>query len=500
MPPEGRRALSVTIGQASSIGSADLISSRPSRIPSRPRQKYRTLRRTKSVPLSTDEGDQNDLKQLSFEDNPTEPRSPVRVNGKRRKSVTDTTHDGVLGPRRIEQDQEDGKVVPVAQSRGRTRHRTPTAFPAVPEIQLEHSPSPTIPLRSKINTARRASVTAGSRSRTSRHVKPQAANQLTLPATSSNNKTTEAALRLTKGVFLVKKGSGINEYRFPATNSQPEQAWCPGDGFSGDEGNPDFVFYVTGHKKRRRSISMPGIGQLTTRRSAEQTSSIRDSGKHRNRQLSRYRRTTLLRGAAKDQWPTYDNFMDSTLHIRSKLPAIRGNLVNIQPSSEDRLSQNMGIHEPHPTLKYAPKRGDGILDLRNFISSAGPEVHSSYSSAIMRMRTTRMSSPLREPDGETSVDPDEASSEDSIMHEIGYTLTPSNKNSSSSDHSDESLHSLWDEEGNHLYVDDIRALKRQKRYCSEEEELKDGGDGVNRYRQEDQACEQSNSSQESDGD
>ncbi|KAI1386678.1 uncharacterized protein F4822DRAFT_444992 [Hypoxylon trugodes] len=143
--------------------------------------------------------------------------------------------------------------------------------------------------------------------------------QLSLSSTAEHNNEEIAYER--KGAFRLKKNKRVGQFRFPKSKSQPEPLWRAGDGFTGDEARPDFVFPMA-RLNKQRSRSLPGVGKLQLE--TENESTLEPSGLRSDRpkatnlsQLEMKRR----RGPPKDVWPTRDNFTEE-LAVRKRNPTV----------------------------------------------------------------------------------------------------------------------------------------------------------------------------------
>ncbi|KAI1081653.1 hypothetical protein F5B20DRAFT_588241 [Whalleya microplaca] len=133
----------------------------------------------------------------------------------------------------------------------------------------------------------------------------------------------------TKGAYRLQKNRGIEKFLVPKPLAPQKPTWRAGDGFSGDEARPDFMFLMTGKHKRRRSRSPPGMNKLELEKEAGSMGNLRGSGTIRPK-LDRFTRVQMkhLRGEAKDTWPTIDNFSDDSA-VRARNPAVPASQIII---------------------------------------------------------------------------------------------------------------------------------------------------------------------------
>lgn len=204
-----------------------------------------------------------------------------------------------------------------------------------------------------------------------------------------------------KGAYLVRKEPNSDQYRFPKASAKPQPTWVTGDGFSDAEAKPDFLFFVTGKRKRRPSSSLPGIGKLTTRMDATKSPSIRAHAKRARKDGAYQQKSELLRGEKRDMWPTRHDFIDSTLPRRDE-KAMNDCSVDGSRGPNTPISPPAARNEPQSTLKFK-WRGKGPLDFRNFETEE--VTRSSLLSDLRRVRAWREgSSPCTDDDGDEDGD------------------------------------------------------------------------------------------------
>ncbi|KAK9771225.1 hypothetical protein SCAR479_12090 [Seiridium cardinale] len=505
-----RRFLLVSVEQVPSIGSVDPVSSLAPHLPTQPTRAHAPLRKAKSFAHRNRSNDIAGDAKFGSQREESRSSSPVLATYKRQRSAASTTQIEVPDsqessswrPNRhrsksatrasngsrnsavstsgsvygsddrgsCEYDQDPVELTRHAQSRGRTRHRTPTPFAVVPETQLSSSLNLSTRSPSRDNVAHHQDSRSRNRLTLVQEHDEQVTNILALRGNSSNNGQAQQKRRPTNGAFLLRQESESesDEFRFPVPRSQPEPVWHPGDGFSSDEATPDFVFYVTGQRKRRRPRSLPGLGRLSLGSVGEKGGSIRDAKKRqRTGQPFVSRKAKLLRGAAKDTWPTYDDFMSSTLPLRPRQPPAQESSGILQPSAEDGSPQARNAHKPRTALKHVAKRRKEPLEFQNLGSSVEPEVPSTYTPAMLCMRAFRLSSPLQDIEGEPSVPPNATSFVAFDIEEMEESIR-SFDDDVDSDQRDATVHSRWDENETHLCPNDLRDLEEYRRQSSNE--------------------------------
>ncbi|KAI3317420.1 hypothetical protein HD806DRAFT_541201 [Xylariaceae sp. AK1471] len=126
-----------------------------------------------------------------------------------------------------------------------------------------------------------------------------------------------------KGAFRLQYPRGLAEFRFPKSKSQQEPTWHAGDGFSGDEARPDFIFLMTGKHKRKRSRSVSALGQLSVE--AENTVKDNAAGSASSQphlRLSRGSQANIRRREVRDLWPTRENFTDDSIAQKQRITVL----------------------------------------------------------------------------------------------------------------------------------------------------------------------------------
>lgn len=158
----------------------------------------------------------------------------------------------------------------------------------------------------------------------------------------------DATSHSTKGIFWLPQFRGPEELRFPESRSQPESSWALGDGFSGDEAQPEFMFLMTGRRKRKRSRSLSALGQLTLEPA---NASIGDEVGSALGRSSNKRRQVLQvkdrRSEVRDLWPTRENFAEGLVSKRTedKTPEKH---TTIQPTPPGTASTSGNIRPAVP--------------------------------------------------------------------------------------------------------------------------------------------------------
>ncbi|KAI1877120.1 uncharacterized protein JN550_001192 [Neoarthrinium moseri] len=502
-----RRCVSVAVEDIQSIGSSDpIVASSPVEIPPTRQQPRGSLRRIKSLPHQWGVSEQSQPEVLSPQGHQVQLGSPVRANSKRRRSAVTTTgpqrssswstRHGAITPNRSRSrslvnesiEEQHGMIQaawssPDEPSRGRSRRRrTATPYPIVAETQVESHSSPQI---SQANSRRRRNARPGPAAAVLSDM--QQFDELLLTMRSNSNQQSHHHRHIQKGVFLIREDPELDKFKFPVHRSQAEIMWRPGDGFSGDEAVPGFVFCVTGKHKRGPKY-LPGMESLALGDHFGESGSIFASFKRRKVDIYSDFQRMKLRGAAKDVWPTYDDFVQSELPERPKRkhpPA--GPKTVISDDRHPYASVDTALTAP-PRTSTEPAQGckRGPPDFRNLRSGVELRGPSNFTSAMLRMSAWRNSSPLQEPEDDASDDLG-LSSDICSVGKTGYSEELSDEERSSSPRSvgTELSHwdrngTYWDRYGNHLFSDDIRAANRARWAPSggETEEDTDGGISV----------------------
>ncbi|KAI1379541.1 hypothetical protein F4677DRAFT_336033 [Hypoxylon crocopeplum] len=165
---------------------------------------------------------------------------------------------------------------------------------------------------------------------------------------SGNVESDEQATYERKGAFRLKSKESKDEFRFPTPKSQPEPLWHAGDGFSGDEAKPGFIFSMTGTHKPTKPQSLPGIGKLQLESAEASKDDPRGSGTSNPKPKSSFQYAIKRRrGVAKDVWPTRKNFAEE-LQMRQRNPTA--------PDPEKVISSTVPLPStPEPQAREALK-------------------------------------------------------------------------------------------------------------------------------------------------
>ncbi|KAK8090580.1 hypothetical protein PG994_000085 [Apiospora phragmitis] len=205
-------------------------------------------------------------------------------------------------------------------------------------------------------------ITPRSKSRVRSRSRRTILGELSTTSNTANQQVLKTeSVRVIKGGFIIKTPS-TEQYKYPKATSQPEPVWSAGDGFSQDEAAPDFLFYATGKRKRKRSSTLPRMSKLATETDETGSPSLRPSNK-RSRGIGIYENLELLRGGQKEAWPTKADFENCTLSTRSKrdleapkhdhteisIPATlvpqRGRSIDSRSSGEENEEEEMFYEE-----------------------------------------------------------------------------------------------------------------------------------------------------------
>ncbi|KAI2783607.1 hypothetical protein F4815DRAFT_503495 [Daldinia loculata] len=254
------------------------------------------------------------------------PASPIRANVKRRRSVVSAPGD-ILGRRLSRRNS------PTALS-----HRDDLYHPRNDEVlRVPHKGIQTPKRTNSANDRSRKRGTSypdGAESRKRQRVDDDDTpfTKPTIKRTGSTKKSqgvTIPQLPLTgqveynenggqvtyerKGAFRLRTDKGNNKFRFLKPRARPEPPWRAGDGFSGDEARPNFLFFMTGTHKQRRPELLPGMGKLQLENEVANKDDVRGSrlsGSKVQHSTPTQREIKNRRGIAKDVWPTKENFVE----------------------------------------------------------------------------------------------------------------------------------------------------------------------------------------------
>ncbi|KAJ8126641.1 hypothetical protein O1611_g6996 [Lasiodiplodia mahajangana] len=258
------------------------------------------------------------------------PVSPVRANSKRRRSVapisrspSEASYGASSTPHRLDSvelgstSHRDGLSrftyrdctvsTPTSgqrsPSRGRTRKRDNTPYSSNPR---------------EVRFPQRDVADDCSRRRRSAHDEMTPVGQAEYPASPDVGDFIDGPLPyIRRGVFRLSNHGGPQEFRFPKSKTQPEPFWQSGDGFSGDELAPDFVFLMAGKYKRKRSRSLSAFGQLSVE--AENAMDDNATGLTPSQPYKSYgSRRKIHYVGVKDVWPTRENFAENSVAQKSK--------------------------------------------------------------------------------------------------------------------------------------------------------------------------------------
>ncbi|KAI0594380.1 hypothetical protein F4775DRAFT_574018 [Biscogniauxia sp. FL1348] len=338
------------------------------------------LRRTES---STEDGFNVGTHNWHDDRTGTRSTSPIRANSRRRRSVASAPDgSGLLHISRGRQYSTEvrdrasamslsrassrfrGGTRQRSPSRGRTRRRDNTPYPRDATQSLQNRKVN----RQRIISKRPEGVTneifrksrGGSRATSNTSGEGSRRSIETCSSTTSNS---EASSYVAKGTFLLHKAREKDEFRLPKANSQPDPVWRPGDGFSGDEARPDFIFSMTGSRKRKRSGSLSGIGklQVEAEKVGKNSSSSPAASRPRIEHMMQ-RRINYRSSGMKEMWPTLENFKDASISLSPRREGL---------SSENNTYQTLSpspspVSVPRMAGQYVPQRNRGPSDFENF--------------------------------------------------------------------------------------------------------------------------------------
>ncbi|KAI0520828.1 hypothetical protein F5B22DRAFT_653774 [Xylaria bambusicola] len=242
----------------------------------------------------------------------TENKPSVRANSKRRRSAAPTpgpetrqrslSRTAISTPLYLPEDSSDRDVSTCSESyftlsrtssnlespkRGRTTRRDPTPYPE----NVGRDRSRLHRVRSNISIQRR--VSHDERDPEKKEYSPR--------PSGTGGSLVDTSLRIIKGAFQLHRCQRPDKFRFPKPSSQPETVWRPGDGFSEDEARPQFPVHVMKKLRRKRTRSLPALGQLPL------ISKSIDKDSTEKTTSSRPWKSVKM---TKESWPTRDNFME----------------------------------------------------------------------------------------------------------------------------------------------------------------------------------------------
>lgn len=116
-----------------------------------------------------------------------------------------------------------------------------------------------------------------------------------------------------KGAFRLHKYRRPDEFCFPKSRSQPEPIWRPGDGFSDEEARTPMML----KRKRKRSHSLTGLGQLPLESKSTGEDNIESTG------LSQRK----AREKPRELWPTRDNFLEIPILKKIRKDAVESSVA-----------------------------------------------------------------------------------------------------------------------------------------------------------------------------
>ncbi|ETS83181.1 hypothetical protein PFICI_05057 [Pestalotiopsis fici W106-1] len=345
-------------------------------------------------------------------------------------------------------------------SRGRRRFRSPTPFPIVQGTQV---------------VAAIQEIPVSGHERTRPHSgrpteKPHDAEQpighnidkTTVPrARAKTQDSKRNAWRAVKGGFLVSRNVQAENYLFPIRKGKPDPVWRAGDGFSDEEAAPDFLFYVTGQKKRMKPASTTDFGVLPLLPAMdEHPGSIRHSRKRRKvGESSLIDRAALLRGVANEPWPTYKNFMESSLPARTQQSLIQDHAaVRTHLSNQVQSSLEKATPKPQSTYQLLARYGKSPLHFKGRVNTDRPDARGAYIPQSLPTRPLSLSGSAGDNGRESSISSDQ-DSQSSIVPKTEPSLSGSDEGTQSdrtdtSDQSDQTIRSFWAADGSHFYPED----------------------------------------------
>ncbi|KAF3022002.1 hypothetical protein E8E14_011534 [Neopestalotiopsis sp. 37M] len=363
-------------------------------------------------------------------------------------------------------------------SRGRRRFRSPTPFPIVRE-SYDDATSEDRPA-SRRQKSRPDSRRPKEKLHNTEGHEGGRVGRTTSPHAHTSTKARDRprkACRAVKGGFLVTIPKQVEKFLSPVLKGEPDPIWRAGDGFSDEEAAPGFLFYVTGQKKHTKPTLTTGFGTLPLVPVMNtHPVSIRHSPKRRKvDQSSIIRRAALLRGRAKEPWPTYDNFMESNLPVAGQQiltqdhPGIDLHLV-------DQTQPPPGRATPKPQLTHhlLARYGRSPLNFQQHGNTISPDGPSICKPEILPWSHPNHSSFPRGNGRDMSISSNE-DFQSSIVSETEPSVSASDEDSQSdktdaSANSDQTIESFWAPDGSHYYPEDILVQRGEATHSSDEDD------------------------------
>ncbi|KAI0111461.1 hypothetical protein F4814DRAFT_460714 [Daldinia grandis] len=202
--------------------------------------------------------------------------------------------------------------------------------------------------------------------------------QLPLTGQAGCNENSGQVAYERRGAFRLRKDKGKHEFRFPKPRGQLEPSWRAGDGFSGDEARPNFLFLMTGIHKQRRPELLPGMSKLQLESEVINKDGVRGSrlsGSRVQHSTPSQREIKNRRSIAKDVWPTKENFVEELgpQHRKSTTLDNQGAISSrmlTQPTFVTSQNQDMFPYKPLTPRKR--KHSDFENFGRHLKESSGP--------------------------------------------------------------------------------------------------------------------------------
>ncbi|CAJ2513898.1 Uu.00g020170.m01.CDS01 [Anthostomella pinea] len=259
-----------------------------------------------------------------------------------------------------------------------------------------------------------------------------------------------------------RKSRGREQFHLPVSNSQPEPVWRPGDGFSGDEAKPDFLFLMTGKRKRQRSRSLSSMGSLDFEAEAPKKNAGASAIDRPRVQHLTEHRLKRRRGVVKDVWPTIENFTEDTIS-----PVSEQTLLERQKIIRSTVTpEPTPISIPKPAIKIAPSRRRYATDFENFgrdFNDFQGRSKDNVLQALDQVRLLRHESTVLEYDG------GEDDEEYSYASEDDHEMIPATKYGRESEHDNSGDPSEHDDSGDQSQHDDSDEQSQQDDFAEQSE-------------------------------
>jgi hypothetical protein len=235
---------------------------------------------------------------------------------------------------------------------------------------------------------------------------------------------------------------------------------------------------MTGKHRRRFPRSLPGMKSLSVRDETSPPSTSNTSTQRKRQSIGSYFDFQQVKRprptSVKEVWPTYADFVDSTLPVKPQQRVPEGDKGPVPSYRISGASQSNTKQAANTTVRDKGPLRRGMSDFQNFGRYMESDIRSAITPALLQMRALRSSSPLEESSSDQSVLLEEYSEASSTPGSVHDEETNMSNEGESSDI--DSNASMWDADGNHLYPDDVQQMKMSERRAYEQENGSDWDD------------------------